>query len=228
MSDTINMLKCGSGYCVQEFDSDKKYISINFEGTPIQTDPILGDLKNQCFRNDASILFFASNSYRSAYQLLEKEISGLFERVKTEKSISHLIMPYYFNFRHFVELELKALIASFTGEKPSITHQLGDLMRSYLKCFEQFRTGDLDESQLHHYEELKKLNTELDDRVRRYISHECNHSYYRYLFESNFTLNHPVLSLDFSKMCKLFRMICECFDSIRCEAQYLIYLQYMF
>lgn len=62
----------GSGLFRIDFDREKKLIRLNFSGN---------DEDNTCFRNDASILFFVSNSYCNAYHCLERELKSRFENL---------------------------------------------------------------------------------------------------------------------------------------------------
>ena len=54
----------GTGYSRHGLDREKRIVEIDFSGYD-------GD---SCYRNDASILFFAANSYKSAFLVVGREL----------------------------------------------------------------------------------------------------------------------------------------------------------
>lgn len=118
-------MKNGTGKSLHTFDYEKKYSGIDFSGI---------DEDNCCYRNDASIFFYIANSDLTSFYVLSKQIEKSFA-VQNRKEVEHLILPYYFNFRHYLELELKALIVGMTNKSPNIIHDLGALWEDFSKIF---------------------------------------------------------------------------------------------
>ena len=48
------------------------------------------------------------------------------------KTYQPLVLPYFFSFRHYIELELKGFIVCISGEKADITHDLNSLYDTFL------------------------------------------------------------------------------------------------
>ena len=175
-------MSAGSGLLRIDFDREKKNIELDFSGN---------DEDNTCFRNDASILFFVSNSYCNAYHCLERELNCRFEK-KLMKDVGHLILPYFFNFRHFVELELKALYIAITKQSPKLTHDLVFLLGQVENALAAMTFDSIEErfdpitedcfnrtkSEAHTI--LINLNKKIGD----YVTGEDAVEYYRYIFEN--------------------------------------------
>ena len=195
-------LKTGTGLTEHGIDYEKKTIIVDFRG----------DYDGQCYRNDPSIFFFVANSYRKSFYVLSNHIEKLFENKDNSKEIEHLILPYVFSFRHYLELEFKAIITSMTNEITDDTHSLKDLMNSLEKALKavsenkhsyrlfQMNFQENKGKALEVYNYIKKL-------INNFLALEPSIEYYRYLFKKKMTLNDPVLSLDFRESDNLFREI---------------------
>ena len=128
------------------------------------------------------------------------------------KQISHLILPYYFNFRHFLELELKALISSIDDCFPVATHSLIQLVDSFGESLmgirEKKRYGELDESKVNDlFKKIFEEYTEIKNLVEQYQRIESASDYYRYLFEKQnkrMVLRNPNLKLELNETKQLF------------------------
>lgn len=227
-----NTIANGSGASMHWLDREKKRVKIDFSGYD-------GDL---CFRNDASILFFVANSYKSAFLCLGKEIENRFEKNK-EKEIEHLILPYLFNFRHYVELVLKALYVTLTGESPKITHSLNELVSNINDKLTNLDYCEIDKGQglffisEKKFEDTKKECLKTVEKIKilivEYSKDEPVVEYYRYIFENErsngdkyLVLNNPVIQLDYPKTNQLFCSIRDLFDSLCIKLRDIIYIYF--
>lgn len=198
-------MSAGSGLSKHFIEYESKKVGIDFSG--ISSD-------GQCFRNDASILFFCANSYKSAFICLDKELNSRFENNIIAKDIEHLILPYYFNFRHYVELSLKALIVNLTKESSKITHDLQTLMTGVLDNIDILKFDEntpaifcTKEKYDNTKSEVIKLAQELNKKITEYQKFECAVEYYRYIFEkdkNDLSLKHDKIELDYSQIHALF------------------------
>ena len=208
-------MSAGSGLSEHCIEYESKKVWVDFSG--ISSD-------GQCFRNDASILFFCANSYKSAFICLDKELKTRFENNIMSKDIEHLILPYYFNFRHYVELSLKALIVNLTKESPKMTHDLQTLILCVLNNIDILK---FDESTpaifctKEKYDKIKseviKLAQDLKAKINEYQKLECAVEYYRYIFEKDkddLSLKHNKIELDYNQTHSLFFEIRDLFDKL--------------
>lgn len=219
----------GSGLFRIDYDREKKLIRLNFSGN---------DEDNTCFRNDASILFFVSNSYCNAYHCLERELKSRFEN-NTIKDIGHIILPYFFNFRHFVELELKALIVAITNQSPKLTHDLDSLLVQVENSMNEITFESIEnrfppiteEGFNKSKSEAQVLLVKLKKLMDQYVSTEYAVEYYRYIFENDkgsLILNNPTIELDFENTRCLFQSIVDTFGELRMKLREIIYIQSSF
>lgn len=195
-------MKNGTGYTVYSIDYDKKTISIDLSGNN----------EGVCYRNDPSIFFFVANSYKRSFYTISKCMNEHFESKANSKDIGHLILPYVFSFRHYLELELKAILSSVTGSVTQDTHSLKELMKSLkeaLKAISEnenepkiFRVG----FQENKIEMLNTFNN-LCGMINQFLEIEPSVEYYRYIFKKGMTLENPVLTLDFGNTDILFKRI---------------------
>lgn len=222
-----NILDC-SGYIDDRYNYDEKIIELDFSGNE-------GD---SCLRNDASILFFASNSYRSAFQSIEYHLETAFEN-KEKRTISHLILPYYFNFRHFVELRLKALYATITNESPRQIHNLTNLLDDVKNNINNINYENIDniyaEINEENFEDIKnkllQIIKALEKEIDTYLSTEPSVEYYRYIFEKDkkdLCLKNPVIKLDFNNVKKIFKNVLNHFDELCKQLKKIMYIIYSF
>ena len=195
-------MKNGTGLTEHSIDYENKTISINFSS----------NYHGECYRNDPSIFFFAANSYRSSFYVISKHMNNCFENRFDQKEIEHLILPYVFSFRHYLELELKAIISSITNKKVQDTHSLKDLMHSLEEALksipeneEPYRVFQLN-YQENKTKALDAYNT-ISGMIKEFLKSEPSVEYYRYLFKTKMTLDNPILKLDFNNTDKLFKRI---------------------
>ncbi len=207
-------MMAGTGLSLHCFDCDNRKITIDFSGKASD---------GQCYRNDASILFFSANSYKSAFLCIDKELNLRFEQNQA-KDIEHLILPYYFTFRHYVELTLKAIIVALTDESSNITHDLKKLVNSATKFIKKLefdkktprmfltedRFTEIKECIIREAETLKR-------RINDYCNVECADEYYRYIFEVEnkaLCLKNDKIELDYNQMHSLFTEIRDMLDGL--------------
>lgn len=224
-----NQLADGTGMMEICYDSEKKKIILDLSGN---------DRRDGCYRNDASILFFASNSYRSSYICIGNELNKRFENNQI-KHIHHLILPYLFNFRHFLELELKGLYVAITNESPTPTHNLDTLLKSVGTAITNLEFGQndyihidlsIEEFNLLH-PEIKTIYNDLKSLITKYSQNEPAVEYYRYVFEINnkqLKLNNPVIEFDFYEINELFLEIRNTIDKLRSKLKEVIFLMCTF
>lgn len=232
-------IKSGTGYSIHSIDRENKTIRIDFSGNPDSNDPIF-DINDGCLRNDASILFFVANSYKSAFLCLGKEIENRFDK---NKEIEHLILPYLFNFRHYVELMLKALYVTLTGESPKITHSLNELVSNINDKLTNLDYCEIDKGQGIFFISEKKFKDAKDEcletveklknLIAEYSKDEPVVEYYRYIFENErsngdkyLVLNNPVIQLDYPKTNQLFCSIRDLFVSLCIKLRDIIYIYF--
>ena len=218
-------MSTGSGLSEHFIEYESKKVRVDFSG--ISPD-------GQCFRNDASILFFCANSYKSAFICLDKELKSRFENNIIAKDIEHLILPYYFNFRHYVELSLKALIVTLTQESPKITHDLQPLISCVLDNI-NFLKFDQNTPKIfcteEQYDEIKseliKLAQDLKEKINEYQKLECAVEYYRYIFEkdkNDLSLKHDKIDLDYNQTHSLFWGTRDLFDKFLMKLKQIEYV----
>ena len=212
----MGKVKKGTGITRHSIDYDKKTLSIDFSG----------DYDGDCFRNDASLFFFAANSYFRSHYLLDRELKKCFENETNVKLIEHLVMPYFFNFRHYVELEIKALIIAITGEYPATTHDLIRLKEALGRNLDSITYKDKDDDKARMLqEELKEQYEIVNNCIDDYYKMEPAWDYYRYLFHNDrnrgIHLEKPTLSINYNTthalFCSIstsFNRMCECLNHL--------------
>ena len=209
-----NSIKKGTGLSVHSIDYEQKKISIDLSG--MSEDDV-------CFRNDASIFFFAANSYKQAFYLLGKTIEERFEKEHKEKEIEHLILPYYFNFRHYVELELKGIITAVMEESPKMTHNLKELIeiaKEAISSIEPKQDEFFYKEANKHKVKAQSLIETIEIEMKPFFEQEPAADFYRYVFgvnNKNIVLNQPVIRLDYSKADSLFIGIVKHFNNLYIE-----------
>lgn len=203
------------GLSTHSINRKTKKVEIDFSGYEPEWTNVIGD-KTLCLRNDASILFFVANSYWTAFDLISKELNKRFENEYNNKDIEQLVLPYYFNFRHFVELELKALIVALSTSSPETTHKLNvlanelsnlikDIERDPKICSEQTRYIEAKEKSIYLCDKLKEL-------IAKYCDIEFADEFFRYIFEKkngSINLKHYVIKLNYCVENDLFNNIHE-------------------
>ena len=218
----------GSGLSAYKFDREKKFISIDFSGN-IPKNYSFFEGRDDCIRNDASILFFSANSYRVCFELVSKEIKDEFDKTNgSSKRIEKLILPYYFSFRHFIELELKAIIATLSGCSPSTTHKLDPLIEESIQLLNEYKYKDknmeIDEEHFEaHKKEASEMLQNLRKQIKEYTSKEPSEDYYRYIFETegkgkerHIVLKNNTISLDYNVIDEQLKsVIHNCFELCR-------------
>lgn len=218
-------MSAGTGLSEHFIDRENKRVAIDFSGKA---------QNGENFRNDSSILFFCANSYKSAFLCLDNELKSRFENHTVDKDIEHMILPYYFNFRHYVELSLKALIIALTKESPTLTHDLQELMTCIImginaiefdeKTPAIFCTKDKFEKAKH---EAIEITNELKIKISEYQELECAVEFYRYIFErenKHLILRHHSIELDYNKIHLLFIETRDLFDKLSVKLRDITYI----
>ena len=208
----MGKVKKGTGVTRHSIDYDNKTISIDLSG----------NYNGDCFRNDASIFFFAANSYLQSYSLISRTLKDCFENKSNDRIIERLIMPYFFNFRHYVELELKALWITITDEYPAKTHDIRKLHSKLNEGMNRitYKSGrgclldDFNSSQ----KILERENKRLSESIDQFSRMEPASDYYRYLFKIDqkkyMLLENALLFVDYNATDTLFHTITNQFRII--------------
>lgn len=232
-----NQIKNGTGLSVHSYDKEKKIVEIDFSGYEPENCNFLGE-KDNCLRNDASVIFFAANCYWESFNLISNELDSRFEDNNSSADVENLILPYYFNFRHFVELELKALIVALSKQTPKTTHDISYLMKTLIELVSEIKYDPTDSYVFRgeiDYIITKKaviqMCFDLEKLVDKYLKYEYAAEYYRYIFEQekgDIVLKHPVIKLDYPTMNKLLYKIHKLFSEICMELQNIKYIYCIF
>lgn len=230
-----NAMFNGFGASRYIFKKEEKLIEVDFSGNGSDFGMFYNDT-SQYYRNDASIMFFSANSYWKAFDLISKEINTRFENNYSEKEIKKYILPYYFNFRHYVALELKAIIIALSNKSPKTTHKLSSLLDETIELIGKIEYNPTDrfeylseDKYLSIKEELIEICNELKNRITEYLNLECADEYFRYIFEQekgNLVLKHPIIKLDYPHANNLFYCINELFNKICMKSSYITYVYY--
>ena len=193
--------------------------TINYELMKVEVD-LSGNYEGNCFRNDASIFFFAANSYRQAYVQLGEEIENRFMERAKEKDIEHLVLPYLFCFRHFIELELKAFLVVLDQEPPRKTHALNELLEKTSESLKGLLISDkysFKEDDLRLIKSAMESLESIKQSLLYFMSSESAPEYYRYIFSNNTTfleMKNPVVSLEYKRSKEEFSNISNHFNKI--------------
>lgn len=220
-------IKSGSGLLQVRYDNEKRYIGFDISGNEKQDTDV--ETVN-CFRNDASVFFLAANSYLTAFYVLSEQMNKSFE-ADAQKEVRHLVLPYYFNFRHYVELELKALIIALKNEAPQIVHNLDKLWKEFSDEVTNLSYNkDIVNNGVTN-ETFEKTKNEVQERVKNayklleeYVKEEPAVEYYRFLFDTKFELSKTIVELDFGYVDKIFRDLATELKIINAKLREIIYL----
>lgn len=191
----------GSGLFQYLTNYDAKQISIDVSGV---------DDNNDCFRNDASVLLLVANSYATvSCELLEK-IKHCFQIKQSPKTIMRYVIPFMFNSRHFVELELKGIILRLNGKPASNTHDISVLVIEFEKSLQNYSYGQIDgrfykedtfvagkKAAISIFEELRK-------DITQYMINEPTVEFYRFIFEKDYSISESQIVFDYNEYSKLF------------------------
>lgn len=221
--------KSGSGLINTMVDIDNKKFTIDFSGKEIKEyyNPITGEkqLVEHCYFNSESVLFFVSNSYFLAYRAIYKDLLLYIRKYKKDKShqnyklILRHILPYYYNFRHFIETQLKAFAICVKRESflegHNLVFLLDDVIDGVAALSLKFNNMKRKKEELQQEKEVILLDLEkLKALILKYLEIEPSHEYYRYIFTRDFKCENPVVTLDLKSTEKLFRKILKLFRDI--------------
>lgn len=170
------------------------------------------------YKNTESILFFVADSYYETFCRIRDEINRCF--VLKKGDVLHYVLPYYFNFRHYVEITLKAISVITTRKQIYETHELNNLLNDIKEGLNNISISSkwVYETEAVEFSRKKdesiKLINQLEKLVNEYLEMEPTSEYYRYIFGRNAELNKPVVRLDFKKTEELFYLIAECIKNV--------------
>ena len=222
--------RSGSGLVEVGIDTEKLIFSVDFTGKETHEvyDIETGGQKTitSNYFNSETVLFYVSNSYYLAYRAIYKHLLQKVEEYKTNKSNinTHLvvrhILPYYFNYRHYVETQLKALSVAVKRIAILENHDLKELLKDVLNGIQNLSLTSKgiklkSEEELEKYKKILIQHFEkLTPLLEEYLNIEPSPEYYRYIFEKDFKCNNPKIYLDLKYTEKLFEDIVNCFKAI--------------
>jgi len=215
-------MKMGSGAYGVYFDCDNKRMSIDFSGNS----SFMGESPH-CYRNDSTVLLFVAHSYKQSFLVIEQQLMSSFED-KNEKEAKHLMMPYYFLFRHYCELELKSFLIGVTGANPPAIHDLKKLCKSFQKkikalVFDKDVAGATNYIEFNaHKDTVHKSLILIREELRAFKSFEPADEYFRFLYSNDFELKASKIDFDYNFQTVLFHKIVELFSSIEDHMWYLV------
>ena len=232
--------KSGSGLINTIVDIDDKKFTIDFSGKEIKEyyNPITGkkQIIEHCYFNSESVLFFVSNSYYLANRSIYKNLLLYIRKYKKDKSnqnyklILRHILPYYYNFRHFIETQLKAFAICVKRKSFLEEHNLISLINDVIDGVEslslQFESIKIEkEEELQRAKEVILIDLDkLKTLIQKYLKNEPSHEYYRYIFARDFKCENPVVTLDLNSSEKLFKNMLKLFRNIEKNLFYTIEL----
>lgn len=198
------MTKNGSGAYYSHYNPEKKSASLDFSGCfPFYP----GD--TACYRNDSTVFLYVAHSYLSAYYEIKRAIREGFDE-NQEKRVQHLIIPVYYLYRHYVEMELKSFFMALKKERADNTHELLRLHASVQVLTENCdgiegnckadEFGKIKKEAIDHLNVLKNL-------IEQYQQMEPFHEFYRYLYDSRINLPVTEVNFDYAKHDELFTRI---------------------
>ncbi len=198
------IVKKGSGLLIKEFNKEKRTVCLDLSGNDNE---VTTGGKKKCCRNDASVLFYIANSYWTATKILEEKIDNFFTVNKDcSDLIAQLVMPYLFEFRHFVEVSLKALFMNATGEQAKTVHNIDKIFicakEAIMALQRDERKGIFaisDEKYNSSMGNITKYLEKMGEIIIPYALREPSVEYYRFIFDRNNNLDEPIIRLNFEK-----------------------------
>ena len=212
----------GSGAYSLSFDCANKKLSLDLSGNA----SFMGE-EAQCYRNDSTVLLFVAHSYKSSFIAVEKALVDSFDN-NNENMAKHLMLPYYFLFRHYLELELKSFLMSITTTTPPIIHdlkRLGKLIFKELKDLKYNKevAGAKDIIEFNRHKDIvQNLVVSLRDEIRSFKSFEPADEYFRFLYSTDFELKEAQIDFDYNNQTALFHRIIGLLNSIEDNLWYLV------
>ena len=202
--------KMGSGAYSVSFDCDNKKLSLDLSGNA----SFMGE-DTQCYRNDSTVLLFVAHSYKSSFTVVEKALVTSFDN-HDEKTAKHLMLPYYFLFRHYLELELKSFLMGITANTPPPVHDLKRLSRLLQQKLNALKyskevSGAKDRIDFDHHKDIvHNLVVSLRDEIKSFKSFEPADEYFRFLYTTGFELQKAQIDFDYNNQTVLFHRINGC------------------
>lgn len=201
----------GSGLFQYWTNYDAKQISLDVSGV---------DINNNCFRNDASILLLVANSYATVSRELLEKIEHCFQIKQSPKTIMRYAIPFMFNSRHFIELELKGIILRLDGKPASNTHDISVLVKDFGSSLRNYSYEKIDgkffkeDTFVNGKEVAISVFEDLKQDITQYMINEPAVEFYRYIFEKDYSISETQIDFDYSEHSKLFFSIYSGFKRI--------------
>ena len=236
--------KSGTGFIKTEIDVENLYFSLDFSGKDTHkvwnpTTNSFEEITSNYF-NSESVLFYVSNSYwfanRSIYRNLTTAIEDYKNGQKNNSQYKYIlrhILPYYFNFRHFVETELKALSIAVKRITAIANHNLTNLVDDLIDGVKSLtleskglflkKQEELDEKKTN----ILKILHELKNNIIEYGKLEPSDDYYRFIFDKDFQCSNSVVKLNLKLTEPLFSSIVTNFREVETELHHIMYFYHL-
>lgn len=213
--------KNGSGYILLDFDEKTKAVNLDVSGND-------GDFGS--FRNDASILWTVAQSYMTSCKVLLKSIENGFEN-SDRYLVTNLIIPYYFNFRHYIEVSLKAITLWANKSEYKKIHGLSELFKDVKESIgailtkpEMWNSNVKKDDVSERLEKVNEYLLDLEKNISIVEQNETSVEYYRFIFETNNQLEKAKISFDYKKEFELYNNTVRLINSIVNNLRVLIYI----
>lgn len=189
--------------------------------------------KVRCFRNDGSVLWKIGEGYKSSCIIMLDEISRCFENDDCN-SIFGLIFPFYFNFRHYIEVSLKAIFLWATHSKYENTHDLLKLYDSVETALSEicnkreiWNENITEEMANENLRKIKGCLADLKQEIDFYLSIEPAVEYYRFAFGTKNELIQDVIGFDYEKECGNFQRAANAIETISKYLSIIVYVCFL-
>lgn len=213
--------KNGSGYILLDFDENTKNVNLDISGND-------GDFGS--FRNDAAILWTVAQSYMTSCKVLLKSIENGFEN-SDRYLVINLMIPYYFNFRHYIEVSLKSITLWANKSHYEKIHVLSELfkdvngsIKEILTKPEMWNSNVKEDKVAEHLTKINKSLLDLEKIISIVEQNETSFEYYRFIFEKNNQLKKAKISFDYKKEIELYNNTVQLINSIVNNLRVIIYI----
>lgn len=138
-------------------------------------------------------------------------------------------MPFFFTFRHYLELVLKSFYMAITDSRMTKSHIIKDLFDIVLQESKEVddRRYNYNDNFENWKKDLLRHLCELEELLNEFYLLEPRIDYFRYLYDSKVNLERPIVTLDYKNNCELFDSIINRISIIEQDYSYLIGYNYL-
>ena len=145
--------------------------------------------------------------------------------------VTNLIIPYYFNFRHYIEVSLKAITLWTNKSNYKKIHGLSELftdvndsIKAILTKPEMWNSNVKKDDVSEHLEKVNEYLLDLEKNISIVEQNETSVEYYRFIFETNNQLKKTKISFDYKKEIELYNNTVRLINSIVNNLRVLVYI----